>query len=393
MNLYSPDGTRQVTSVNGLSYVGLYAADGSYNGVLNDGTSTYKGMYHPSGALNITVVTDPSDTNFFSSNGSLKVINSGTYYTLLEGVSNYLLLDNFTGTSASVVGRVPNIGSAWALDQTGGITVSVGSSVMTQSAGTGSSYTKNDTPGVIKEVGCKFKVSSVANKVTLNGAVAAGNQIGVNIYPSNNSNFYQVTYTEVAGDTTLAIAATNFAAAITANAFSISNGITATANGAVISLTATECPRVVTFVVTGTTTLAAGNSPAPTMANFITGANYLNGMLHFRLGVDGLCDWTFYNGGQVAFTTYARNSALKGLQANTDYVYRAVVAAPYCFGGLYLNGTLVNAAWGQDANMSTYNGKSVFYENGLDPNILQYEQAWVYKNSTLSLATIQAFAV
>lgn len=49
--IYSPDRTYRTTAVNGLSWVGLYAADGSYNIILDDVTS--KGIYHPCGAIRV----------------------------------------------------------------------------------------------------------------------------------------------------------------------------------------------------------------------------------------------------------------------------------------------------------------------------------------------------
>lgn len=45
-----------VTVVNGSTYTGLYAADGSINVVKANGSS-YVGLYHPCGAWNVTPVT------------------------------------------------------------------------------------------------------------------------------------------------------------------------------------------------------------------------------------------------------------------------------------------------------------------------------------------------
>lgn len=49
--IYNPDGTYRTTTVNGLTRTGLYAADGSYNVVLDDAAHT--GLMHPCGTLRV----------------------------------------------------------------------------------------------------------------------------------------------------------------------------------------------------------------------------------------------------------------------------------------------------------------------------------------------------
>lgn len=82
--LYNADGQQQVTIVNGSSYTGLYSPDGQFNGVLNDGVTTYMGRYHPCGAYNVTAVTDPS-AGVFAKNGSVNVIASSNGYAITSG--------------------------------------------------------------------------------------------------------------------------------------------------------------------------------------------------------------------------------------------------------------------------------------------------------------------
>ncbi len=77
--LYNADRQRQVTIVNGLTRTGLYSPDGQYNGVMNDGTSIWKGATHPCGALN---VADYATTSAFTPNGSLSVVVSSNGYAL-----------------------------------------------------------------------------------------------------------------------------------------------------------------------------------------------------------------------------------------------------------------------------------------------------------------------
>ena len=53
--LYAADGSINVTVVDGTTYTGLYAADGSWNIIKSDGT--HFGYYHPCGAMLVTVAT------------------------------------------------------------------------------------------------------------------------------------------------------------------------------------------------------------------------------------------------------------------------------------------------------------------------------------------------
>lgn len=87
MSLYNANGQRQVTIVSGASYTGLYAIDGTYNGVINDGVSVWQGAYHPCGALNVCITIDPYST-IYAPNGSLNVVTSGSSYALLGGMQD-----------------------------------------------------------------------------------------------------------------------------------------------------------------------------------------------------------------------------------------------------------------------------------------------------------------
>lgn len=76
MSLYNASGTINLTSVSGSSYTGLSAIDGSWNIVINTSTIPV-GLYHPCGALNAVVVTDPS-SGYYNINGSMNVISNGS---------------------------------------------------------------------------------------------------------------------------------------------------------------------------------------------------------------------------------------------------------------------------------------------------------------------------
>lgn len=76
MALYNANGQIALTQVNGSSYTGRQAADGSWNIVINDGvTGGYRGLMHPCGAINAVVVTDAS-ASFYAANGSMNVISN-----------------------------------------------------------------------------------------------------------------------------------------------------------------------------------------------------------------------------------------------------------------------------------------------------------------------------
>lgn len=77
MGLYNPDGSIAVTVVDGTQLVGVQAADGSVNIVVDDGDNF--GVYHPCGALRVnsstsTEVYDP--TGAYYSNNILGVRNT-----------------------------------------------------------------------------------------------------------------------------------------------------------------------------------------------------------------------------------------------------------------------------------------------------------------------------
>lgn len=70
MALYNADGQMNLTAVDGLTYTGASAPDGSYYIVLNNGL-TYTGYRHPCGAIN--AVVNETTTNASAPNGSIYV--------------------------------------------------------------------------------------------------------------------------------------------------------------------------------------------------------------------------------------------------------------------------------------------------------------------------------
>lgn len=73
MSAYNSSGQINLTSVNGSTYTGRYASDGSTYIVINDGTQL-TGFNHPCGAVNAVVTTSPS--SFQHPNGSMYVVNT-----------------------------------------------------------------------------------------------------------------------------------------------------------------------------------------------------------------------------------------------------------------------------------------------------------------------------
>lgn len=117
--LYNASGQIQINIVDGLTYTGLYSADGEYNGVLNDGISTYKGIQHPCGALN---VTERTSTSVYAPNGSRVVIPAYSGYVLTgnDGISPYYNVNAGTTSNflASYVAQADNTQIAFMGDST-----------------------------------------------------------------------------------------------------------------------------------------------------------------------------------------------------------------------------------------------------------------------------------
>lgn len=92
------DGIVPVTTVDGNSFVGLRSADGSTNVFDATSETTNVGVYHPSGALNITIVDGSEPVGVYADNGSLNVVNdsgSGKRYHPSGAM-------NVTGASSAV---------------------------------------------------------------------------------------------------------------------------------------------------------------------------------------------------------------------------------------------------------------------------------------------------
>ncbi|MCK1543275.1 hypothetical protein IVB12_16155 [Bradyrhizobium sp. 179] len=212
--------------------------------------------------------------------------------------------------------------------------------------------------------------------MNLGGSFSSGKLLAVQVAPSGvpEASFTQINYTTVVGDTDLAGAATSFAAAISANAVMSAAGIVATAVGTQIQLRATNSPRLKTVFATSPITASYIDSFCPTLASFVTGNNFLNGMVHFRLDSSGKPDWTVYNGGALALSSLS--VTFKGMQINTDYIYRCVIDGQNVSGGVWdTAGNVISTASGSDSRIATWAGASCFFEGG-GADLLRYKHAW-----------------
>ena len=74
---YNVNGQLIFTAVPGTSYTGLYNVNGSYNVVLTTENTTYKGAYHPCGALWGTSYSGASQANYQAIDGSINISSNG----------------------------------------------------------------------------------------------------------------------------------------------------------------------------------------------------------------------------------------------------------------------------------------------------------------------------
>lgn len=106
MGIYAADGSINVTVVDGTTRTGLYAADGSWNVVLSDGVG-FAGVYHPCGGYNVTVLTGGPE-GIFATDGSLFV--QETPYTYSGGLKVTVVSGSLSGFDAPVL--------TWTSDET-----------------------------------------------------------------------------------------------------------------------------------------------------------------------------------------------------------------------------------------------------------------------------------
>lgn len=295
----------------------------------------------------------------------------------LGGASVPLLYDDFSGAVAALAGRIPQRGPAWGVTGIDAADVVAGGGQMYDSvSSSGVYYATSALSAKPREIGCKFTSPDMYVGMRLGGTVSSGKLLAIQVVPSGvaDAAFTQVNYTTVAGDTTLAITATNFAAAISANATMIARGITAVAVGADIQLRATKCPRVRSVFATSPYSASTLNVGAPTLASWITGNNFLTGMVHFRAGADGWLDWSIYNGGGSSFTSLTV-VPYEGLQTNTEYIYRCQISGSSVSGGLWdTAGNVIATATGSDSRIATLSGQSAFFES--TSNTPLFTRAW-----------------
>jgi len=291
-------------------------------------------------------------------------------------VGTTILYDDFLGTVAAIGGRVPDFGPAWSVTGSGAANVEAGGGEM-YTTGSSTYYAVSAMPQQPVEIGCLFTMTDVWIAMNLGGTFSSGKQLVIQVTPSRSATTHNVFYTTQAGDTDLAGAATSFAAAINANANMIANGITATANGTRIELRATECPYIAGTSAPFPMSSSTLSSGSPTLSSYVTGGNFLNGMVHLTTTVNGSLDWKIYILGNTAMTNMTATS-IAGLKANTDYIYRCVIQPPNVSGTLSIaGGPTIATAFGSDDRVTTLAGNTSFWEG--NTSSLRFKKVWATK--------------
>jgi hypothetical protein len=288
-----------------------------------------------------------------------------------------LLDDSFAGTEAALAGRIPPIGPTWGVTGADAADVVAGDGQMYDKVSSEQFYYATaDLSQMPREIGCRFLNTDPYMAYSLGGTPSSGRLLAIQIVPSGvaDASFTQVNYTTTAGDTTLAITAASFAAAINANATMIANGITATAVGSDIQLRATRSPHIRTVFATSPLTASIKDSANLTLASWPTGGNFLDQMIHFRSTSSGRLVWTVFNNAELPLSSVTVTH-LQGLLANTEYVYRCQIDGNTLTGGIFdLSGNAVCTVVGSDSRVSTWSGNSAFWEAG--GSRLRFRRAW-----------------
>jgi len=77
VGIYSTGNTINITEVDGMTFKGRYAIDGSWNGVNKTGVASYVGLINPCGAINYSINNSLTPVTLYATNGSLNVTDSG----------------------------------------------------------------------------------------------------------------------------------------------------------------------------------------------------------------------------------------------------------------------------------------------------------------------------
>jgi len=317
----------------------------------------------------------------------------------LAAPSSWLLWDNFSGGSVSLNGKVPLVGPAWVVTGAAGSAVTSSSGYMGDTgSGVGAYYPQANLSAMPFEIGCKFVLSDVWVGMALGGVFASGVLLAIQVQPSGQGAsagnaapygggiYTQINYTTVAGDTNLLGAANSFASAINANAAMIAAGITATvsttfsATGPTIQLrSATGVPTVKSVYAASSITASRGVASGPTAAFFVTGQNFLNGMVHGRFDATGYLDWSIYVSGVTPMTTFTSYYS-GGLLANVEYTYRYTLSGSTITGSvLDPAGNVIASGTATDPRIAQYAGDSVFFEGISDAaghDELRFTRCW-----------------
>lgn len=344
----------------------------------------------------------------------VKIGNGTPVPFTVSTITNYLLLDNFKGSVGPLQGRQPDIGTSWQAILNAGVQMSAGGGAMwlTTANGVGAGYGESALSELPGEIGAKIKIYGQPwEGYTLGGTVNSNQYIVIIVEPSGSGSIL-LNYTVSAMAATPADVATGFAA--------YANSVFATYDAA-----NPGNPTLITVTAVGSTiqfssplgvphlngvNLATGGNPVTmtmafqisvsvaTLASFPTGANFLNGMLHFIVAADGVFTWAYYIHGLVSFDQQKTRRQV-GLVPDQEYLVKACIGAPgtpdagWVWGVMYKDGVPINGGYFYtDPNDSkwSYYGKTVFFESGSNDQ-LQFTQAYVLRKPSLTRASVQAF--
>lgn len=135
--LYNADGQKQITIVSGSTYTGVMSPDGQYNGVLDITPTVYKGVYHPCGAYNVQVTTNPF-SGTYAPDGSLYIISSSNGYVVNGNSTRFMVVSTKAGAlaglnGAGVKGDVTHLGETARIRHMAPAAYSINNPVLTYS--------------------------------------------------------------------------------------------------------------------------------------------------------------------------------------------------------------------------------------------------------------------
>lgn len=305
----------------------------------------------------------------------------------LVNKSSEIFLDLFTGPITAVLNRTPTIGPNWNVNGAASNGYFAGNGSMYNTSNAGAAYAFVNLNKKPKEIGCKVIYDNPAIILNISGTAAKNDYIVMNITPSRANNYTQIVagaWSNSLNSNQMAIVARDM---INGTPELINNGITSSANGPIVTITGTECPYIEAAGTGGVTTNIT-YSPFLTIASWPTGQSSLSGMTHLQTLPSGLLGWSYYINGIVDFST--KNNKTIGFSANTIYTIKCCIDPPNIWGGVWSpNGQLQSSFIGNDDNLNTYSGNSIFFET-IAAGGLSIKSVWAKETPSITKAQLEA---